>query len=161
MNAGNLEAARDLFAAALQLKLAGVFLAAVHAGPRGADDALAALKGGDLAAADRHVAQAESYIRKKNQKKNNRLNSMVSAASSSATSTTASETSSSTESEAEGSSTENEKQPYLYDHAFQVQGDGSNLISGALFVFNMGLVYHLQDKSCTKVSPVGILLLLL
>lgn len=77
---------------------------------------------------------------------------------SSATSTTESETSSATESEAEGSSLENEEQPFLYNRAFDSQGVEASMIANAILVFNMGLVHHLQDKSSPKVSSGNVLI---
>ena len=158
MDSGNYEAARDLFGAALELKLADIFLTAV-VGSRGvSEEIVAALKRETLATADNHMSQVDVYLGQKKhnigQRKNHRLHSMASTGSSSATCTTESETSA-TESEGEGSSSETEKPPYLYCQAFQYHGDASSLISGAVLVFNMGLVHHLQDKSSTKVRFVG------
>ena len=57
LDAGNYAAARDLFGAALEIKLAGTFLAVVGGqSALEAENAVSALKTGSLVEAERHIA---------------------------------------------------------------------------------------------------------
>lgn len=149
LDSGNYRAARDLFGAALQLKLANVFLRTQVGAVT--PQAVEALTSESYTTAESLMSRADICPGKKDpqshRQKNHLLHSMASTGSSSMTGTTESETSSATESDGD-SSPETERQPYLYTKAFP---DDGSLASDAIVVFNMGLVHHLQEKSSTKV----------